>query len=140
MRKEVLNMERTTPEKLFVCISKMRPTLAEALDKFYTEGTPVPADLQAIREKHLHYVYDLGERGIVWLGGPSADLMTGLNIYAVDSVEEARKAQQNDPYYANELWYDDEYFEWIVHAPLDMVAPIHKERLENSYRALGIIP
>ncbi len=133
-------MSEKTPEKLFVCLSKMRPTLVEALDRFYKEGVPVPADLQAIREQHLRYVYDISKRGIVWAGGPSADLSGSLNIYAVNSIEEAKKVQQNDPYYKSGLWYDDQYFEWIIHAPVDMIAPVHREKLEASFRALGMEP
>ncbi len=132
-------MESTTPEKLFVCLYKIAPSLTEAIGKFYTEGTPLPAELQAVRENHLRYQYDMSIKDMMWAGGPAADPTRGLNIFAVDSLEEARKAQQNDPYSVHGLFYDDEYFEWTVHMPLGKTAPAHRERLEASLRSLGIL-
>jgi uncharacterized protein YciI len=140
MSKEGYNMEGATPEKLFVCIFKIKSSLTERLDKFYAEGVPLPADLQSIRLMHLQYVYDISKRGILWLGGPTAEWTASINIFAVDSLEQARGAQQNDPYYVHGLFYDDIYFEWIIHAPLSKVAPAHRERLLKSYRDLGITP
>lgn len=132
-------MEQKTPEKLFICEYKVSPRLAQALNGFYTQGIPVPADIQAIREPHLRYVHDLAVKGIMWAGGPFADWTGGVNIYAVGSVEEAKKVQDNEPYYANGLFYDAQYHEWTVHSPISMVAPEHKERLERAYRDLGIL-
>ena len=132
-------MERTTPEKLFVCEYKFAPSLAQALDRFYAEGIPVPAEIQAIRVEHLRYMKELSETGVMWEGGPFADFTGGINIFAVDSLEEARKAQENEPYYINGLFYDAKYSEWIVHTPLSIAAPIHKERLEQVYRDFGLL-
>jgi len=132
-------MERATPEKLFVCEYKVAPRLAQALAKFYEEGIPVPAEVQAIREPHLRYVHDLAKKGMLWAGGVFADWTGGINIFAAGSVEEAKKAQENEPYYAQGLMYDAKYFEWVIHAPISMVAPAHKERLEKSYRELGLL-
>jgi uncharacterized protein YciI len=98
----------------------------------------VLADVQAIRESHLRYIYDLA-KNILWAGGPFADWTGGINIFAVDSLEEAKKAQENEPYYANGLMYDAKYSEWVLHAPISMVAPVHKERLEKTLRELGLL-
>lgn len=133
-------MEPPIPKKLFVCVDKTAPSLTEAASKLFTEGTPFPAELNNIRESHLRYVYDLGKNGIIWAGGPSADFTAGLSIFAVDSLEEAKKAQQHDPFYAHGLHYDDKYFEWTIHTPLSKVAPEHRERMKDSYGGLGIVP
>jgi uncharacterized protein YciI len=135
----VYNMERPKAEKLFICEYKFAPSVAQAVGRFYAEGIPVPAEIQAIREPHLRYVHDLGKRGILWAGGPFADWTGGINIYAVDSLEEAKKAQENEPYHANGLSYDAKYSEWVLHSPLSMAAPIHKERLEKACRELGLL-
>lgn len=132
-------MERTTPEKLFVCVHKTSPRLAQALDGFYSQGIPVPAEIQVIRVKHLQYIDDISKRGILWEGGPFSGGAGGMIIYAVDSIEEAKKIQENEPYYANGLSYDCQCFEWTVHAPLGMASPAHKERLEKTYRELGLL-
>jgi uncharacterized protein YciI len=132
-------MERATPGKLFVCEYKFAPSLRQALGRFYADGIPVPADIQAIREPHLRYVYDLAAKGILWAGGPFSDWTGGINVYAVDSLEEAKKAQENEPYHANGLFYDAKYAEWTLHIPLSMVAPVHKEKLEQAYRDLGLL-
>ena len=132
-------MEQVMPEKLFVCTVQINPSLMEGLRKFYAEGTAMPEELKAIRRNHLQYMYDISEKGILWLGGPSADQSAAFNVFAVDSLEEAKEAQQNDPYYAHGLFYDDKYFEWIIHMPLSKASPVDRERLEESCRELGII-
>jgi len=128
-----------TPEKLFVSLCKSSQAAIQAWGKFYTEGIPVPAELEAIREPHLRYWYDLWQRGIVYAAGPSADWTIDLAIFAVDSVEEAKKARENDPMYVNGLFYDAKYFEWVVHMPVSKAPPAHQETLKQSYRELGII-
>lgn len=132
-------MERPRAEKLFVCQYRFVPAVAQAVGRFYAEGIPIPTEINAFRESHLRYVHDLEERGILWAGGPFADWTGGINIYAVDSLEEARKTQENEPYHANGLSYDARYFEWVLHAPIGMAASIHKERLEKAFRDLGLL-
>ena len=93
-------MKQTSPEKLFVCLLKVRNDEgAERIGK-------------AIGEEHGRYMADLWQRGIFWAGGPSADPTIGMEIYAVDSVEEAKKAMRNAPLYVKGVLYEDKYFEW----------------------------
>ena len=93
-------MKKTKPEKLFVCLVKERHDKA-AQEIF-----------QATSEEHRRYVMDLWERGILWAGGPSMYPSAGIEIYAVDSVEEAVKVQRNAPLYVKGIIYDDTYYEW----------------------------
>jgi len=62
--------------------------------------------------EHARYMTDLWQRGIFWAGGPTADGKTGIEIYAVDTLEEAIKAQRNAPAYVHGYLYEDTYFEW----------------------------
>jgi uncharacterized protein YciI len=86
--------------KLFVCLVKERHDKA-AEDIF-----------RATSEEHRRYMQDLWQRGILWAGGPSTCPTAGIEIYAVDSVEEAMKAQRNSPLYVKGALYDDFYYEW----------------------------
>ena len=128
-----------TPGKLFVSLCKGSQTAIQAWGRFYTEGIPVPAELQAIRNQHLRYAYDLWQRGITCAAGPSADWTMDISIFAVNSIEEARKAQESDPMYVNGLLHDAKYFEWEVNMPISKASPVHQETLKRSYRELGII-
>jgi len=93
-------MKKTNPEKLFVCMVKERHDKA-AQDIF-----------QSVSEEHRRYVTDLWQRGILWAGGPSTHPSAGIEIYAVDSIEEAIEAQRNAPLYVRGVIYDDTYYEW----------------------------
>ena len=55
---------------------------------------------------------NLWERNIFWAGGPLVDGKTAIEIYSVDSVEEAMKAQRNAPLYIKGYLYEDKYLEW----------------------------
>ena len=88
------------PEKLIVCLLKMRhDEVAEGI-------------FQAVSEEHGRHMIDLWEKGILWAGGPSADSSIGVEIYSVDTIEEAMKFQRNAPLYVKGVLYDDKYFEW----------------------------
>ena len=131
-------MEQITPAKLFVCICQHSPYLVESSNNYYGEGVPVPAELQAIRQEHIRYMYDISKSGILWLGGPSADYTHTINVFAVDSLEKAREAQQNDPYYVQGLIHNDRYLEWVIHMPLGKASPADREKIERNCRELGI--
>ncbi len=60
---------------------------------------------------------DLWQRGIFWAGGPTLG-ETSIEIYAVDSIEEAIEAQRNAPLCRKGFLHDEEYLEWRpVHWP-----------------------
>ena len=54
----------------------------------------------------------LWQRGILWAGGPSSYPSAGIEIYSVDSIEEAIKAQRSAPLYVKGVIFDDTYYEW----------------------------
>ena len=93
-------MKQTSPEKLFVCLLKMR------------HDEDAEGIIVTISEEHGRYMADLWQKGIFWAGGPSADSTIAIEIYAVDSVEDAIKAQRNAPLYVKGVLYGDKYFEW----------------------------
>jgi uncharacterized protein YciI len=100
-------MKQKTPKKLFLCLLKTR------------HGEEGWEDIaKGIHKEHTSYMTDLWQKGIFWAGGPKADGKTGIEIYAVDSIEEAIKAQRNAPFYIKGFLYEDTYLEWHpVHWP-----------------------
>jgi uncharacterized protein YciI len=96
-------MERVSPKILFVCLLKTRHG-----DAYYEE---IKKSLGESKE-HARYMTDLWQRGIFWAGGPTADPKTSIEIYSVDSLEEAIEAQRNAPLYAKGYLYEDTYLEW----------------------------
>jgi hypothetical protein len=124
-------MATTTPEKLFVCVFKVKQSYAESIDKLYEEKVPMQPEIQAIREGHTEYTRGLIEKGILWMGGHSPNFV-GMNIFAVDSLEEAKKIQENDPCYKNGLFYDAMCFEYIIHIPMDLASPAFLRRINKK--------
>ena len=135
-------MEESTPEKLFVCICKVRPAYSGTVDKFFAEGAPVPPQITSLRRARVLNEQDLIKKGIMWLGGPlsGADCQMSLNVFAVDSIEKAREIQRRDPAYVQGLFYDDQYFEWTIHLPFRKVSPSHREKVEQGFRDAGVSP
>ena len=115
-----------TPAKLFVSICKVKRHYAEALKTADEENVPLSPEIAAFREGHSQYTRELIEKGVLWMGGPSPALKS-MNIFAADSVEEARKLQQGDPLFIYGMFYDPMYFEWIIHIPAEMASPYYKE-------------
>ena len=132
-------MEKPMSKKLIVCQYKYTRLFIETVGRFYEDGTPVPDEVQAIREPHLRYVFDMMQKGVLWAGGPLADWTGAILIYSVDSLEEAKRAMENEPYYANGLGFDAQYFEWVLHVPVDMADAAHKEALERAFKSLGLL-
>jgi uncharacterized protein YciI len=128
-----------TPSKLFVCVFKVKQSYAEALDKIYQDNLPLPPETAAIREGHTQYTRGLMENKILWMGGHSPEFF-GMNILAVDSLEEAKKIQESDPCYINGFFYDVIVFEYIVHIPMELASPAFLERIEKDKKAGRIKP
>lgn len=131
-------MEEKAPERLFACFCRRNPANTEVSVKVYSDNATLPLKVDPVRSEHLRYTYNLGERGITWAAGPLGGFQGTLSIYAVNAEEEARKAKQNDPYYLNGMFCDDRYYEWFIHAPLDLASPAHKSMLEESLRKAGM--
>ncbi len=94
-------MKKNSPFKLIVCILKARHG-EKAFESIHDR----------FAEEHSRYMSDLWQKGIFWAGGPLADGKTALEIYAVGTIEEAKKAQRNAPHYISGYLYDDTYTEW----------------------------
>ena len=94
-------MDNSAPRRLIVCLLKTRCNEREYEDIH-----------RGAIEDHARYMSDLWRKGIFWAGGPLDDGQTAMEIYAVDSVQEAMEAQQNAPQYINGYLYEDTYHEW----------------------------
>ena len=95
-----LDMEKRIPKKLIVCLLK---------NKRGEEGwSEITAGVQ---KEHTKYMTDLWQKGIFWAGGPTKENIS-IEIYAVDTVEEAMEAQRNAPLYKTGFQYEEEYLEW----------------------------
>lgn len=139
-RETLTARDNETPAKLFACFYKGTPRRRELMAKTFGGAGALSPEEKAIRMKHLRYGYDLGEKGITWGSGPFVDGSGGLSIYGVNSVEEARKIKENDPYYHAGNWTGLEYFQWFIHMPLDRAVPERKEKLRQSLVHFGILP
>ena len=94
-------MEKKAPNKLIICISKRRRI-----------GKSNEAEHHATAGAHIQYMTDLWQKGIFWAGGPLADGKTAVEIFAVDTIEEAQKAFREAPHYITGYFYADKYMEW----------------------------
>jgi len=84
-------------------------TLIHAVNAAIKAGTPlkaeegtshgIPSDLAAKFEERTSYLLNLQKKGILWTAGPFSDFSGGLMIYEVQSIEEAKKAVEEDPFY-----------------------------------------
>jgi hypothetical protein len=135
-------MEDTTPEKLFVCICKVKPAYSGTVDKFFAQGGTVPPDITTIRHARVLNEQDLIKNSLIWLGGPlsGSDCQMSMNVFAVDSVEKAKELQRRDPAYIQGLFYDDQYYEWTIHLPFRKVSPSHREKVAQGFRDAGVSP
>ncbi len=134
-------LDATIPERLFVCLSQQTEEHSRRLAGIYGGGprVPIPPDIQAIRHKHLRYGLELGEKGTVWAAGPMGNHVGGLSIYSVNSMEEARKAKEGDPYAIAGFWYDYQYYEWFIHMPYSKLSAGHRDRIKEDLIRYGII-
>ena len=121
-------MAGKTPEKLFVCIFRVKAYYYKNVDRLNAKGIPLPPKLKAIRERRVQFTGELMEKGVLWMGGPAVDAPLSMNIFAVDSIEEAIKLQRNDPCFAEGLFYNDKYFEWELHVAFTKVSARLRER------------
>lgn len=115
---------RKIPDRLFFCFSRMKPLL---------KGSG-----ELVREHFLYQFGYLCKEGLIWAGGPLDDYDACLQIFSVNSIEEAKRAVQEDPFYINGIFYDNEFYEWFIHSPLDKASPAHKHGLEQSLIKMGI--
>jgi hypothetical protein len=89
------------PNKLYVCLLKTRSKV---------EGWE--GSIDELKKEQAVYMTDLWYKGIFWAGGPSAGGKPSIEIYSVNTIEEAQKAQRNAPLYTKGFLFADEYLEW----------------------------
>ncbi len=128
------------PDRLFVCSAKIKPEAGITLKTAFEVGVGLPKDLAVTYNAHLIYAYDLGEKGLYWEAGPSADFTEVLYILATDSLQEAQRLMHDDPFYKGGIFYDDWGFEWAIHSPPWKTNLPHRELIENLMRDIGILP
>ena len=76
--------------------------------------------------------------GYDWESGPSSDALYDLTVFSVGSMEMAKLLRENDPFTQNGLFYDPEYFEWVIHYPFKKVSPTRKERVRQLLNQAGV--
>ena len=91
-------MKQKSPKKLFVCLLKNRHSVED-----------IKNGIIDIRNQG-RYMTDLWQKGIFWAGGPAVG-QTAIQIYSVDSLDDAVKAQRNAPMYIEGSLYEDKYLE-----------------------------
>lgn len=115
-----------SPQRLFVCFSGMAPL---------TRGTG-----EIVRE---HFRYQFGylmKESLIWAGGPLGNYEACLQIFAVNSIGDAKNIVERDPFSIKGIFYDNQYYEWFIHMPLRKASPAHKEKLRQSLKQVGINP
>ncbi len=128
------------PDKLFVCLAKVKTEAGQALKGAFEGGKSLSKSLEASFNEHLTYAYELGENGTYWEAGPSADFTKILYIFSTDSLEKACESMRNDPFYKEGIFYDDWWMEWSVHTPIWKISSAMQEEMQGLMRGAGILP
>jgi uncharacterized protein YciI len=128
------------PDRLFVCMAGIKREAGIALKRAYHSTEKLPEELSSVYNRHLLYNFDLGERGLFWEAGPSADFSQVLHIYSTGSLEEARDFMRRDPFYYTGIFHDDRYFEWAIHTPFWRTNLTHRGLIEQIMKENGLLP
>jgi hypothetical protein len=126
----VINVEIVTPPKLIVSLAKADASRIKQIESNDKAGRPVPSFLVQ------HAFNRLGPGGTTamgydWESGPSTDSLYDLTIFSVGSIEMARQLRENDPFTQNGLFYQPDYFEWLIHSPFRKTSPGCREALQR---------
>ncbi len=78
--------------------------------------------------------------GYEWESGPSADAKYDMAIFSVGSMEMARLLRENDPFTQFGLFYEQDYFEWYIHAPFRKASPGRRKVLQQLLEQAGAGP
>jgi uncharacterized protein YciI len=136
---KVINVEIVTPPKLIVSLARADAPRIKQIENNDKAGRPIPSFLVQ------HAFNRLGPGGTTamgydWEAGPSADSLYDLTIFSVGSIEMARQLRENDPFTQNGLFYEPDYFEWFIHAPLRKASPGHRRTLQQLLKQCGSDP
>lgn len=129
-RIKVINVKNVTPNRLIVSLVKANASRIKEIEENDKAGRPIPSFLVQ------HAFNRLGPGGTTamgydWESGPSGDSLYDLTVFSVGSMEMARLLRENDPFTQNGLFYDPEYFEWLIHIPFRKASPGSKQILKN---------
>ncbi len=130
-------VEVVTPGRLFVSLARADAARIKQIEVNEKAGKPVPSFLAQ------HAFNRLGpggstRMGYEWEAGPSADALYDLAIYSVGSMEMARLLRENDPFTQYGLFYEPDYFEWFIHAPLRKASPGRRQVLQQMLEQAGV--
>ncbi len=125
-----IHVEVIAPPKLVVSLARADAARIKEIENNDKAGRPIPAFLVQ------HAFNRLGPGGTTtmgydWESGPSADSLYDLTIFSVGSIEMARQLRENDPFTKHGLFYDPDYFEWFIHAPLRKASAGHLKFLKQ---------
>ena len=127
---KTINVEIVTPPKLVVSLAKADVLRIKKIEENDKAGRPIPSFLVQ------HAFNRLGPGGTTamgydWESGPSADSLYDLTIFSVGSIEMARQLRENDTFTKHGLFYDPDYFEWLIHVPFRKASPARREALQK---------
>jgi hypothetical protein len=128
-----------TPAKLVVCLSRTDPARIKQIESDQKTGGDVPAYFI----EHVNNRLGPGgttPMGYDWESGPSEDQVYDLTIYAVDSIETARRLRENDRFSRYGLFYDHRFFEWCIFTPFAKASPLYKVALQRFLEGAGVPP
>jgi uncharacterized protein YciI len=132
-------VEVVTPAKLIACFSRTDTARVRQIEADHRAGVDVPAYF-------IEHVYNrLGPGGTTpmgydWESGPTDDQVYDLTIYAVDSIETARRLRENDRFSQHGLFYDHRYFEWCILTPYGKASPLYRGALQRLLEGAGVRP
>lgn len=131
-------VEVVTPLRLVVSLVRADAARLKQIHTNKKTGKPVPSFLPQ------HAFNRLGpggstRMGYEWEAGPSADSCYDLSIYSVGSIAMAKLLRENDPYTQNGVFYEPDYFEWFIHAPLRKASPGRRKALQQLLEQAGAL-
>jgi uncharacterized protein YciI len=130
----------TIPARLFVCFADISPEAREALKKSHGSVEGLPDRLSGLYRQHLLHMHRLGECGVIWEAGPSADFTRILHIYSTPDMESARQFMNEDPFCKAGFITNDWWMEWSVHTPHWKICQPMREAIEGLMRGIGVLP
>ncbi|MFC1838755.1 hypothetical protein ACFL1N_04180 [Thermodesulfobacteriota bacterium] len=132
--------KETIPDRLFACFADFTPEAGAALKKIYETEECLSDDIVDLHSQHLLYNYELGEKGIIWEAGPSADSTRILNVYATPDMDSAKQIMLDDPFYKAVMFINDWWMEWSVHTPYWKIGETMRCIIEGLAQGNGAQP
>ena len=128
------------PDRLFACFADITPEAQNPLKELYGNVKSPSYDMEDLHNQHLLYNYKLGEKGIIWEAGPSADFTRVLNVYATPDMESAKQVMADDPFFKTGIFKNDWWMEWSVHTPYWKIGETMRGIIEGLAQGNGAQP